>query len=166
VRRAARHAPARAASRDHRGFTLLEVMVTLAVLSFGLVTLAYMQLYAMRQGSQGRHTNDAAAIARSFLEQAVRLPWSELDATVTAATWVAPGWDGAPSPNVTVAMPHGGGTATERAYAVTWRVTNVGTPPTCLRDVEVRVTWNEEESSADKSTVIGTRRYNRGAVGC
>lgn len=148
------------------GFTLLEVMVTLGVLSFGLVTLAYMQLYAMRQGSQGRHTNDAATIARSFLEQAVRLPWSELDGAVAAATWVAPGWDGAPNPNVLVTMPDGGGAATERAYAVTWRVTNVGAAPTCLRDVEVRVGWNEEESSAQKSTVIATRRYNRGATGC
>lgn len=148
------------------GFTLLEVMITLVVLSFGLVTLAYMQLYAMRQGSQGRHTHDAAAIARSFLEQAVRLPWADLDAAVAAAAWVTPGWDGAPDPDVTVTMPDGGANTVERSYTVTWRVTNVGAAPTCLRDIEVRVAWSEEESTAAKSTVIGTRRYNSGATGC
>jgi prepilin-type N-terminal cleavage/methylation domain-containing protein len=154
-------------ARDpRRGFTLLEVMVTLAIISFGLVTLAYMQLYAMRQGSQGRHTHDASAIARSFLEQAVRLPWADLDAAVLAGTWVAPGWDGAPSANVTVAMPDGGGNATERSYTVTWRVTDVGAAPACLRDVEVRVAWTEEESTTQKAAVIGTRRYNRGDAGC
>lgn len=159
--------PRAASARDlRRGFTLLEVMVTLGVISFGLVTLAYMQLYAMRQGSQGRHTHDAGAIARSFLEQAVRLPWADLDAAAVAADWVAPGWAGAPAASVTVDMPDGGGAATERTYNVTWRVTDVGAAPVCLRDVEVRVAWNEEESTAPKATVIGTRRYNRGDAGC
>ena len=65
------------------------------ILAFGLLTLACMQLYAMRQGSQGRHTGDGSAIARSYLEQAARLPWAALDAAVAAAAWVAPGWDGA-----------------------------------------------------------------------
>ena len=46
-----------------QGFTLVEVMITLVILAFGLLTLALVQLQAMRQGSQGRHTGDGMAIA-------------------------------------------------------------------------------------------------------
>lgn len=154
------------ATGPREGFTLVEVMITLGVLAFGLATLAYMQLYAMRQGSQGRHTANAAALARSYLEQAVRVPWSELDAAEAAGTWVPPGWPGAPNPQVAVQLPGAGGASVERSYTVNWRVANVGAAPVCLRDVEVQVSWDEEEMSNRKSLVVGTRRFNSGDSNC
>ena len=69
-----------AVHRHERGFTLVEVMITLAILGFGLLALGAMQLVAIKQGSAGRHTSDGAAIARSHLEQAARLPWATLTA--------------------------------------------------------------------------------------
>jgi prepilin-type N-terminal cleavage/methylation domain-containing protein len=154
-----------AAPRRTEGFTLIEVMVTLGILAFGLLTLAVMQLQALRQGSQGRHTGDGSAIARSHLEQASRLPWTVLDAAEAAGTWVAPAWAGAPDTTVDVDRP-GGGSATENSYTVHWRVTDVGGPPVCLRDVEVRVTWTDPGPSAQKTHVLGTRRYNQGDASC
>jgi len=150
-----------------QGFTILEVMLTLVILAFGMLTLALMQLYAMRQGSAGRHTGDGTAIARSYLEQASRVPWSTLDAAVTAGGWQTPGWAGTPTAATVVNRPGGASNSTEKSYTIQWRVTNVGsTAPICLRDVEVRVTWTEPGSSSSKSHVLGTRRYNSGSSSC
>ncbi|HEX5065668.1 MAG TPA: prepilin-type N-terminal cleavage/methylation domain-containing protein [Myxococcota bacterium] len=148
-----------------QGFTLVEVMVTLVILSFGLLTLALVQLQAMRQGSQGRHTGDGMAIARSYLEQASRVPWSELEAAKTAGGWQDPGWDGIPSASVLVNRPGGESDTTEHSYTVQWSVDAVsGT--SCLLDVQVSVQWDEDGRSTPKTHVLGTRRFNAGASGC
>lgn len=158
-------APLRSPSgRASRGFTLLEVMLTLTILAFGMLTLAVMQLYAMRQGTLGRHTGDGTSIARSYLEQTARLPWSTLTAAVTAGGWQAPAWAGLPSAQVTVARPGGAAATTEHAYTIEWRVSDGGTA--CLRNVEVRVRWTDEGTSAQKEHILGTRRYNEGGAGC
>lgn len=159
-------APRAVPSRAARGFSLLEVMLTLVILAFGMLTLAIMQLQALRQGSQGRHTGDGTAIARSYLEQASRVRWSELDTAQAAGTWVAPAWAGVPSAQVTVDRPAGLADSTEHTYTILWRVTDVGGPPVCLRDVEVSVTWTEDGSSTPKTHVLGTRRYNAGNSSC
>jgi prepilin-type N-terminal cleavage/methylation domain-containing protein len=150
--------------RNARGFTLIEVMVTLVILAFGLLALAAMQLVALKQGSAGRHTGDGAAIARSYLEQAVRIPWTDLTAAAGGG-WIDPAWAGLPSADVDINLP-GGGSSTEHAYTVQWRVTDVGVAPICLRDVEVRVSWQEDGFSVDKTQEVGTRRYNQGDPNC
>ncbi len=149
------------------GFTLIEVIVALGVLAFGLLTLAVMQLQAIHQGSRGRHTTNAAAVGRSYLEQVHRVPWSVLSATQALGGWRAPNWANAPATvGTAVAMPDGAGTAIEHNYAVDWRVSDVGAAPVCLRDVEVRVTWSEQDAAAPKTLVMATRRYNWGDASC
>lgn len=160
----ARHA------RPEAGFTLIEAMVAVAILGFGLLTLAMMQLEAISQGAAGRHSADAAAIARTYLEQVQRLPWSELDTAEAAGTWVSPAWPGATGTvDVEVDDP-AGSTAVNQSYDVNWRVTDVldgmGNPNPCLRDVEVRVSWDEEDMSNDKILELVTRRFNWGDASC
>ena len=155
------HAPA---PRAARGFTLLEVMLTLTILAFGMLTLAVMQLYATRQGSMGRHTGDGTAIARSFAEETVRLPWATLTAAQTAGGWQAPGWAALPSSQVSVARPGGAAASTEHSYDIKWRVTDGGNP--CVLNVDVRVRWSDQDTSAQKEHILGTRRYNQGGSGC
>jgi len=151
------------------GFTLLEAMIALAVLATGLMTLAVMQLQALSQGSAGRHTADAAAVARTYLEQTQRLPWTELDTAEVAGTWTNPAWAGAAA-NVDVALETpGGGASVEHSYGIQWRVTDVmvgATPNPCLRNVEVRVSWAEEDRSTPKTLDLITRRYNWGDPSC
>ncbi len=149
--------------RARGGFSLLEVVVAMGVLGFGLLTLALMQVHALTQGNAGRHTGDAAAVARTYLEQVHRLPWAALTADAGAG-WVAPSWNLAPATvNVNVAGP--GGTTTENSYGVLWRVTNVA-GAACLRDVEVQVSWNEEDRSTPKTLTLATRRYDWGSAAC
>lgn len=146
------------------GFSLLEVVIAMAILAFGLLTLALMQIQAIKQGSAGRHTGAAAAVARTYIEQAHRVPWSVLTADLGGG-WQNPGWAAAPAVwNVQVAQP-GGGTVSEHSYDVSWRVSAVA-GSTCLRDVEIRVSWDEQDRSTPKQTVLATRRYNWGGASC
>jgi prepilin-type N-terminal cleavage/methylation domain-containing protein len=157
---------AAATRRPQRGgFTLIEVMIALGILGFGLLALAVMQIEAMGQGSKGRHSADAAAVARSHAEQVMRLPWTALSA-VAGAGFSAPGWAGATaSVDATVDQPGGAGAAVEHTYAVAWRVTEVA-GNACLRDVEVRVSWAEEDFAAARTLDVATRRYNWGDPSC
>ena len=152
----------RSAGSARGGFTLLEVMMAFSVLAFGILTMTMMQLAALRQGGASRHTTDAAAVGRSYLEQVHRLPWSELTTAVAAGDWTNPSWAGA-NPSVTLALdtPLTGSAAPGQTYAVAWRVTDVA-GNTCLRDVEIRITWNEEDFSAPRTLTLSTRRYNWG----
>ena len=157
------HAPRPSKRRPHGGFTLVEVIVAMGILAFGLLTLAAMQIHALKQSAAGRHTGDAAAVARTHLEQVHRLPWLDLDTAV--GNWVDPTWVGsAASANTSVDMP-GGQAAVEQAYEVDWRVSEIGTAG-CLRDIEVRVRWAEASRPDPKERVVSTRRYNWGSAGC
>ena len=138
-------------------------MVAMAVLAFGLLGLAMLQLNALQQSAAGRHTTQASHIARAFLEQTHRLPWSDLGNAMGA--WTAPAWGGATSSVSSQVDTPGGGVSSEKTYDIEWRVSDVGLAG-CLREVEVRVRWPEARVSNPKESVLATRRYNWGAAGC
>ena len=147
------------------GFSLIEVFIAIGILGFGLLSLAVMQIEALSQGSAGKHSVDAAAVGRTTLEQAHRVPWTVLDAAQAAGTWTNPNWTGAaPTVNVLLTAP-GVGALVEHVYGVQWRVTDIGTS-SCLRDVEVQVSWTEENLPAAKTLDFATRRYNYGDPSC
>ena len=145
------------------GFSLLEVVIAMGILSFGLLTLALMQLYALTQGSAGRHTGDASAVARSYLEQVHRLPWTVLD-TAEGNGWRNPDWTVPPTVQTAVTNPTGAANV-EETYTVQWFVQDVG-GNACLRDVQVRVSWAEQNMATPKQLVLATRRYDWGGVSC
>ena len=150
--------------RSTQGFSLLEVVIAMGVLGFGILTLALMQVAALKQGAAGRHTADAASIGRTYAEQLHRIPWSVLDAAAGGG-WQNPSWTGAPATVTTQVANPSGGTDVEHSYTVQWQVSDVaGT--TCLRDVEIRVDWAEENAPAGKQSILATRRYDWGGSGC
>lgn len=148
------------------GFTLVEMMIATTILGVGLLGVAMMQLHALQQGSQGRHTSDAAAVGRTFIEQAHRLPWSELTTATALGTWTDPVWEGASnSVAVKLDQPGVGNGQTVKDYAVQWKVTDVA-GNTCLRDVEVSIQWTEEKFDSPRTLTLSTRRYNWGGASC
>ncbi|OGR22217.1 MAG: hypothetical protein A2277_15200 [Desulfobacterales bacterium RIFOXYA12_FULL_46_15] len=64
------------------GFTLIEIMVTLLVLSIGVSAMAVMQVRAIKSNQNAFSRSDANFIAISFLEEFKRLPFD--DAGLTA----------------------------------------------------------------------------------
>lgn len=150
--------------KNVRGFSLIEVMVALVILAFGILAMTMMQLEALKQGGAGRHTTDASAVARTYLEQAQRLPYATLDGLKDTG-WLVPAWAGARSSYDTAVATPSGSTSIEHSYDVTWRVTTVPAT-TCVLDVEMQVTWTEENVTAAKTLILGTRRYDRGGASC
>jgi len=146
------------------GFSLIEVMIALVILAFGILAMTIMQLEPLRQGGAGRHTTDAAAVGRTYLEQTQRLPYATLDGLKDTG-WMNPAWSGARSSFDTALSNPTGGTAIEHTYNVQWRVTTV--PATdCMLDVEMQVSWLEANVTGNKNLVLATRRYNWGGASC
>jgi len=144
----------RHATRSDGGFTLLELMVALGILSVGLLSMLLMQLHAMRGGQSGRHGSQAAVIARDQMERLHRMPWSDANLDDTEAALGPPaGWT-APAARNTVVQSD---TAeTEENYTVQWRVDDVNPN---LKAIDVRVVWTEENRPT-RAFVVSSVRHN------
>jgi type IV pilus assembly protein PilV len=136
------------ASRATGGFTILEVMIVIAILTFGLLSLAAMQIQAMKGSDRGRHTTNAAAIAENKMEQLQQDAWASIAVT---GGFVA---DPVEQNNVQF----DGGSSLERAYNVSYQITDL--QATYTRAVDVRVSWNEKTGEA-RSITLSSIRYNR-----
>ena len=137
--------------RKASGFTLIEVMVSATILAVGLLALAGMQVSAIRGGKQGRHTTEAAAAARSQLEQFDRMPWTSLNAT---PGWVAP----TPVNNPGNTVQSVAGVQVEEPYNIQWRITDVVANET--KNIDVQVTWTDNTNGQLKTLVLSTTKYN------
>jgi Tfp pilus assembly protein PilV len=118
--------------------TLLEVMIALGVLAVGLLAMLAMQISAMRSGKYGRHTTEAAQMARDQMEFLHRLDWA--DAAIQPTNWTVDFMrDGNPQ---TVLVQSANGLQEEMTYTVSYRV-RADAADTNLRLVDVRVNWTE-----------------------
>lgn len=138
----------------HGGFTLIEVMVAMTILGFGIVGLVLMQVQALHHSSHGKENTRALGIARSIFEQMPRVPFSTLPAD---DVWKAPTWvvnrgllAGDPDllPGV-IGERLTDGTGSDhfqQMYRVWYRVgpDPAATPDVRIRAVEVRVIWSDE----------------------
>jgi type IV pilus assembly protein PilV len=142
-----------------QGFSLIEVMIALGVLAFGLLGLMLIMGEAVQQGSKGRHTSAAASIARDQYEQMLRMAFSDPNLAVTAG-WIAPPWianAGFAAGEVPAQTTTPDGTVnTEHVYLVEYQVAaDAGGNPD-LRNIELRVTWNEDgEQNAKTVSLAG-----------
>jgi prepilin-type N-terminal cleavage/methylation domain-containing protein len=130
------------------GFTLVEVMIVIGILAFGLVSLAAMQLKAMHGSDRGRHATYAAAVAENKMEQLQQDPWASIAVTT--------GFVADPVEQNDVQLD--GGTTLERAYNVSYQITDVADDYT--RAIDVQVSWTEEGGEA-RSVTLSSVRYNR-----
>ncbi|HEX9813657.1 MAG TPA: prepilin-type N-terminal cleavage/methylation domain-containing protein [Myxococcota bacterium] len=136
-------------SRSEGGFTLIEVMIVVGILTFGLLSLAAMQIHAIQGSDRGRHASNAAAIAENRMEQLQQNSWASVG--VTAGFVADPvkenaiQRDGAPD-------------LVERVYNVSYQITDL--QPTFTRAIDVRVSWTEE-SGKNRSITLSSVRFNR-----
>jgi prepilin-type N-terminal cleavage/methylation domain-containing protein len=68
-----------------RGFSLVEVLVSMAVISSATVAIAGLPLLAMRANESARRTTIAAALAAQKMEQLQSAAWSELQPSPASA---------------------------------------------------------------------------------
>lgn len=67
--------PDKQAIRHQAGFTLIEVMIALAIFAIGILAVAAMQINAVKQNSGSRMQTEATAVAEQLMEQLMALPY-------------------------------------------------------------------------------------------
>ena len=109
-------------SKKSKGFSLIEVLVALVILSISLLALAGLMVQSTKNSSWGSHLTEAATLAQDVLERfrGVRPQTDILEGTnfdqVTAASGIT--------------------------YTRTWTVTT-NVPDSTLRNIEITVTWTD-----------------------
>ena len=138
--------------RGQGGFTLVETMVAMVILAFGLIAMLAMMTASMAGGRVGKHATDAARIARDQLELFHRLDWT---AVAPTAGFTAP-------VQVATNVEYAGAAQQEMAYGLSWRITNHPTDGS-LRMIDVIVTWTEGDdlaAMAPRRVAMSSARYN------
>ncbi len=141
-------ATSRRSARTTSGFTLIEVMIVIGILTLGLLSLAAMQIHAMQGSDRGRHATQAATIAQTKMELLQQDPWASIGVT---GGFVA-------DPNEINFVEIEGGSAAEMTYNVSYQITDIAA--TFTRAIDVRVFWSEEDGEA-RSITLSSVRYNR-----
>lgn len=131
--------------RTRRGFSMIEMMFALAILAGGLLAMLTAQIQALKQGKYGRHTTEAAQIARDQMELLLRLPWT--DGAVQPTAWTAP----AP---VTLDFQNEQGAVLQQQFDLSYRVTTAAFDAN-VRTIDIEVQWVE----ADADPAAPPRRY-------
>ncbi len=123
--------------------TLVEIMVAMVVLSFGLLGVAALQVRAIKEGSGGRHLSVASAIARNRIEELSRSAW---DATALDDSGGA--WGG--TTNLAIE---------EENYARSERITwdDATAAAVTIKTIEVRVNWGDEKRQNRQVLLTGAR---------
>ena len=115
-----------------KGFTLLEVIVAISILTFGLLAVASMQMTAIRGNYNASNITEATTVAQDRLENLMGLLYSD--------TLMNPGTDKSdpapPSPS---------------GYTITYDVLN-NIPITNTRLIAVTVQW--QDKGVQKQTVL------------
>ena len=140
--------PIRRRARDERGFSLLEVMIALSILAVGMLAMAAMQIQALKFGRSGRHTSDAALVARNEMERLQRLDWADPLVGPTGGWTVPATWD---QDVVTTAS-----TEIEQSYQFRRRVVEIVAG--AVRSIDVQVQWNEPNRPNRVFTISSLKR--------
>jgi prepilin-type N-terminal cleavage/methylation domain-containing protein len=136
------------ASRTTGGFTIIEVMIVIVILTFGLLSLAAMQIHAMQGSDRGRHATSAAAIAENKMEQIQQDAWASIAPTG--------GFVADPTEQNNIQLD--GGSSLERSYNVSFQITDL--QATFTRAIDVQVSWTEKNGET-RSITLSSVRYNR-----
>lgn len=127
--------------------TLVEIMISLVVLAFGLLGVAALQVRAITESSGGQHLSTASAIARNRVEALMRIDWGAAVMSDSGGAWSA-------ATSVPDVAP-----GSALTFARSERITdNEATPAdTTVKAIEVRVTWTDEKRQ-NRSVVLTSAR--------
>lgn len=119
--------------QTRRGFSLLEVMIAMAILGFGILAAAASQLSAMKFTRDSQLRTDAHYLASQQMETFQTMTGAEVRAVLNLGSYpndIANPID--PDPNDAIA----------RAYVRSWTIQE-NTPESGLFAIEVTVAWTD-----------------------
>jgi len=117
------------------GYTLIEVLIAITVLAFGLMAVATMQVTAIKTNAIASGMSQGLTLAQAKVEELMNLPYSALDDT---------DFDGTAGLNHTVEGDDSDKDPLEThgRYTIYWNVA-VDEPVTNSKTIRVIVTWPE-----------------------
>jgi type IV pilus modification protein PilV len=147
----------RAPRRSAAGFSLLEVMIAMVLLAFGVLAMGSAQLHSLRFAADADNRSQATYLAEEWL--------SALMAAASDDDRLSPGAE-KPDPGGTIVLSEstaagfsGGnadGVGRTTAYERFWRVES-NTPVSGLRQITVRVTWRGSAGLQSSVQLMGVR---------
>lgn len=121
----------RRATRRRRGMSLVEVMIAMVIMAFGMLGVAGLQVRAITEGSSGRHLSTASALARNRVEELSRLAWDATELADDGGAWSAA---------TTLPVEEEVYTRTER---IAWDAPLAADVQ--IKSIEVRIGWSDEK---------------------
>jgi len=112
---------------NQKGFTLVEVMIGMAIFVIGYLAVGSMQMLAIRGNTNARQITEAATLAADQLETLIVLPYDNIDS---------------------------GDPVIQGAYTVNWQVEDGPLPNTKL--ITVTVSWQHRGPRHFEATYIKT----------
>jgi type IV pilus assembly protein PilV len=109
--------------KDIKGFTLIEVLIVLAIFSIGILAVAAMQMTSTKGNASARRITEATALAENQLENLMQVSYGHADL------------DPANNPHESIQGP----------YTVIWNVTEIDLDANGTNDsktVDLTVNWN------------------------
>jgi prepilin-type N-terminal cleavage/methylation domain-containing protein len=139
----------RSVRKSDSGFTLIEVMMAMAILGVGLLSIAVAQITAIKVASKSKNLQQAMFLAREQLDDLDALPPGS--AVLQAAATIAD-----PANPIQVGNDPQDGTRFNRQMQVT-----PNTPSTNLAQVTVTVVWaNAATTGNNQVSLTGIKRMN------
>ncbi len=71
-------------SRGNEGFTIVEILVAIVILTVGLLAMANMHVLAMFVNTSARNVTESTALAQSRLEELIHLPFDNPEMAPTS----------------------------------------------------------------------------------
>ena len=126
----------------NKGFTLIEILLTIAILSVGILGVMTMQIRATRSNAEARKVTESASWMSDQFERLMAIPYDDAQ--------MAPGATFTPVTNIIndPAFPEIG------PYTVSYTVSNADNPIPNVKAIDVMVTWN-----AGDNRILSFRYY-------
>lgn len=111
---------------NNKGFTLVEVMIGMAIFVIGYLAVASMQVVAIKGDTSARKTTEAATLAADRLETLIVMPYEAIETS---------------------------GEVTEGAYTVSWQV-DIDSPLRNTKTITVTVGWQQGYQREFEATYV------------
>lgn len=155
--------------RMQHGFTMIEIMIAVAVMGSALVVMAYLHTSAVRSNMHAKRATDCTYLAQARLENLHSLPWSAAATPadlVDGGTMATGAWDFLEHPSSGAQPPGrsaGNNAVTNyaygpRVYFVSWDVEPMDTNVTWLKMV-IRCQYLDQAFNQWRGTTISSYRF-------
>jgi type IV pilus modification protein PilV len=142
---------------NQNGFTLIESVVAIAILTIGILTLYTMQVSAINGNATASRLTIASTWASDRVERLMALDYDDTALTDQQTTG-NPGYDSAGLNEKTVATADGNDTSPDGQYTIFWNVADFLTPdpssPTASTVKAVRIIVLRQDRSMQKEVVV------------